>query len=104
MPFALVFAAVRGFDQIGLAVLAGALMVRLGTAAAIATRRLGDREGLKALWLLPVRDLLALASWYIALTRRTFVWRGHRFGLTKEGRIVPRDGAELPLTAKATAP
>ena len=51
-----------------------------------------------------LRDLLALASWYIALTRRTFVWRGHRFGLTKDGKIVPRDGVELPLTVKATAP
>ncbi len=78
-----------------------ALGIRLGTAALISGRTLKDREGLKALWLLPLRDVLALASWYIALTRRTFVWRGHRFGLTKNGRIVPRDGAAVPLDAKA---
>ncbi len=104
VPFAAIYAAVRGFDATGLAVLGTALAVRLGTAAAIAVRYLRDREGLKALWLLPLRDMLALVSWYIALTRRTFVWRGHRFGLTKDGKIVPRDGAELPLTVKATAP
>jgi ceramide glucosyltransferase len=101
VPFALLYAALRGFDLIGLQVFAAALAVRLSTAAVIAGRYLHDREGLRALWLLPARDVLALASWYIALTRRTFVWRGHRFGLTKSGRIVPRDGAALPLTAKA---
>lgn len=104
VPFAAIYAAVRGFDTVGLAVLTTALAVRLGTAAVIAARYLRDREGLRALWLLPLRDILALATWYIALTRRTFVWRGHRFGLTKDGRIVPRDGAELPLSVKATAP
>lgn len=103
VPFALVFAVLRG-DGVGLAVLGAALAVRLGTAAVIAGRALHDREGLRALWLLPLRDVLALASWYIALTRRTFVWRGHRFGLTKNGRIVPRDGAAVLLDAKAQTP
>jgi ceramide glucosyltransferase len=79
-------------------VLAGALAVRLLTAAGIA-RILRDREGRAALWLLPLRDLFALASWYIALTRRSFVWRGHRFGLTKNGRIVPRDPGTLEQNA-----
>jgi ceramide glucosyltransferase len=58
--------------------------------AAMTARLLKDREGLRALWLLPFRDLLALASWYLAITRRSFVWRGNRFGLTRDGRIVPR--------------
>lgn len=102
VPFALLFTVLRGFDAISLKVLGAALAIRLGTAAIIAGRYLGDREGLKALWLLPLRDLLALASWYIALTRRTFVWRGHRFGLTKNGRIVPRGDAGPPLDARAT--
>ena len=104
VPFALLFALLRGLDTLGVQILGAALFIRLGTAAIIAGRYLKDREGLKALWLLPLRDLLALASWYIALTRRTFVWRGHQFGLTKNGRIVPRDGTDLSLTAKATAP
>jgi ceramide glucosyltransferase len=100
VPFALVFALLR-FDAVGVAVLAAALGIRITTAAVISGAYLKDREGLKALWLLPLRDVLALASWYIALTRRTFVWRGHRFGLTKNGRIVPRDDADIPLNAKA---
>ena len=101
VPFAIIFAAVRAFDGIGLAVFAVALAIRLGTAAWISARHLDDREGLRALWLLPLRDLLALASWYIALTRRSFVWRGHKFGLTRNGRIVARDGLAEPLGQNA---
>lgn len=100
VPFALLYMAARGFDETGLNVFLGATVMRLATAMAIA-RRLGDVESVRALPLLPIRDILALASWYIALTRRTFVWRGLRFGLTKDGRIVPRDGgatASLPET------
>jgi ceramide glucosyltransferase len=90
VPFALLYAVLAGFSAWGLAVLAGALIIRLGTAAKISAHYLDDREGLRALWLLPLRDVFALASWYVALTRRSFEWRGHRFGLTREGRIVPR--------------
>ena len=93
MPFALLYAVIRHFDSTGLGVLAGALAVRLGTSAAFARFYLHDGEGLRALWILPLRDLLALASWCIALAKRSFVWRGHRFGLTPEGRIVPRERA-----------
>jgi len=89
VPFAGLFALVR-WDTVGLAVLGAALTVRWVTAAIMAGY-LKDREGLRALWLLPVRDLLAQVSWYIALTRRTFVWRGNKFGLTRDGRIVPRE-------------
>ena len=102
VPFALLFAAVRSFDTIGLTVFLAALAIRLGTAALISGRYLKDREGIAALWLLPIRDLFALVSWYIALTRRTFVWRGHKFGLTKEGRIVPRD-VDTPTATRSLA-
>jgi ceramide glucosyltransferase len=91
VPFALLFAAARGFDTIGLLVFITALVIRLASAVIISKDALKDREGIASVWLLPVRDLFALVSWYIALTRRTFIWRGHKFGLTKEGRIVPRD-------------
>jgi ceramide glucosyltransferase len=95
VPFAAITAALSGFSAAGLGVLGAALAVRMLTAAVIATD-LRDREGLRALWLLPARDLFALLSWYIALTRRSFVWRGHKFGLTKNGRIVPRETTATP--------
>jgi ceramide glucosyltransferase len=89
LPFALLYAMVRLFDPLGLAVLVGALLVRLGTAAGIAAAA-NDNAGLRALWLLPVRDLVGLVTWSVALVSRTFVWRGHKFELTRDGRIVPR--------------
>ena len=52
-----------------------------------------DGETLRALPWLPLRDVLALVSWALALTRNTFEWRGNTFKLTRRGRIVPRDEA-----------
>jgi ceramide glucosyltransferase len=90
LPFVLVFALLRGFDPLGWAALLGTLTVRLGTRAWI-FRLIGDREGPRALAWLPVRDLAGLGSWLVALVKRTFVWRNLRFGLTRDGRIVPRE-------------
>ena len=89
-PFALAFALWRGFDPLSWAVLGVTLAVRLGTRAWI-FRRIGDREGLRMLPWMPLRDLAGLASWLVALCKRTFVWRDIRFRLTREGRIVPRE-------------
>jgi ceramide glucosyltransferase len=89
VAFGLVFAALRGFDGMGVGVLAGAVAVRLTTSAYI-LRRIGDREGARSLGWIVVRDLAALVSWFVALTKKTFVWRGEEFELTRDGRIVPR--------------
>jgi ceramide glucosyltransferase len=89
VPFALLYAAFRLFDPLGLAVLLAALIVRLGTAAGTALV-FRDRAGLCALWLLPLRDLAGLLFWVLALGKQKFVWRGHEFELARGGRIVPR--------------
>jgi ceramide glucosyltransferase len=94
VPFALLFAVARGLDPLGLATLAVALGVRL-VATGFAMALLGDREGLRSLAWLPLRDLAGLASWLLALRRRSVVWRGVRFELTRDGRMLrslaPRD-------------
>jgi ceramide glucosyltransferase len=87
VPFALLFALVSGLDPTGLGVLAGTIALRLATAAAILVR-LGDREGLAALGWLPLRDLAGLATWAYAFTQRTVEWRGIRFKLRRDGRMV----------------
>jgi ceramide glucosyltransferase len=89
VPFALLYAAFRLFDPLGLAVLLAALIVRLGTAVGTALV-FRDRAGLRALWLLPLRDLAGLLFWVLALSKQKFVWRGHEFELAHGGRIVPR--------------
>ncbi len=89
VPFALLFAIARGGDTLGLAVLAGAIALRLLTAA-ITLKRLGDTEGLWSLYLLPLRDTVGLIFWLLAFTKRTVVWRGVEFRLTGNGKMVPR--------------
>jgi ceramide glucosyltransferase len=87
VPFALLFALARGLDVLGLTVLGATAAIRLGTAAGMLGWGFQDREGLRSLpWLL-VRDLLGLATWALAFTRRTVVWRGVRYRLVRHGRI-----------------
>jgi hypothetical protein len=50
-----------------------------------------DREGLKSLALLPIRDMMALFSWFLSFTKRTVLWRGTEFSLTRDGRLKPRE-------------
>jgi len=91
IPFAMLFAAVRLADPLGLAVLGAALGVRMLTAAGIMRVLLNDREGIRALCLLPLRDVVALVSWLLAMTKRTTTWRGSEFLLTRDGRLVSKD-------------
>lgn len=91
VPFALLYALAREFDQTGIVVLAGASLVRFITAALIMGWALRDGEGLRNVPLLIFRDLAALASWLLAFTKRTTVWRGAQFTLTRDGRLVARE-------------
>jgi ceramide glucosyltransferase len=90
VPFALLYTALRRFDAIGIAVLAGSVAIRLLSAGCIMGWVLRDREGLRNLPFLVIRDLAALGSWMLAFTKRTTVWRGAEFILTRDGRLVAR--------------
>ncbi len=91
VPFALFFVLARLGDGVGLAVLGATLLVRLATAAATLGPLYQDRDGLRSLALLPVRDITALVSWLRAFTTRTVTWRGAEFTLTGDGRLVPKE-------------
>jgi ceramide glucosyltransferase len=102
VPFALLFALLRLGDPVGLAVLGGAVAVRL--AATAATMRWGfqDREGLRSLLWLPLRDVAALVSWALAYTKRTTTWRGAEFAVTPDGRLVAKELACPESSSPAT--
>ena len=91
VPFALFFAASRLGDALGLAILGGVLGLRLITAAVIMGWGFRDREGLKSLALLPLRDVAALVSWVLAFTKKTVIWRGSKLILTRRGRLAKRE-------------
>jgi ceramide glucosyltransferase len=88
VPFALLYAIVRLGDRVGLGVLAGACAIRILSAAMILGWGLRDREGLRSLGLLVFRDISALATWLLAFTKKTTIWRGTSFILTRDGRLV----------------
>jgi ceramide glucosyltransferase len=45
-----------------------------------------DHEVLPNLWLLPVRDVMAMGLWVAGFAGDTIVWRGERFAL-KNGKL-----------------
>jgi len=69
------------------AVLAGTFLLRLAMALTVGRFVLQDRQLLRHLWLLPVRDLIAAGVWVASFTGRTVTWRGDRFEL-KNGRLI----------------
>ena len=66
-------------------VLAITLAMRFGVAALVSRKVLGDSQA-RLLWLLPVRDVLALCVWLTSFTGRTVTWRGTSYTL-KEGKL-----------------
>jgi ceramide glucosyltransferase len=60
--------------------------LRLALAMTVGAEVLGDREVLPSLWLLPLRDLVAVGVWVAGFAGNTIVWRGERFAL-KDGKL-----------------
>jgi ceramide glucosyltransferase len=87
IPLALLYAALRGGDTIGLAFFATALGVRLVTVATVFSVALGDTEGLRALWLVPIKDVLGIVWVVRAIFARTVVWRGVELSIGAGGRL-----------------
>jgi ceramide glucosyltransferase len=54
----------------------------------VAVRCLRDAVARRALWLVPLRDLLGFVLWLGAFFGRSVVWRGKRFQLEPGGRLV----------------
>ncbi len=65
-----------------------ALLFRLAVALRFGLGVLGDRQVLRDLWLIPLRDLLALAIWVGGFTGRRVTWRGQEFVL-KDRKLGP---------------
>jgi len=66
-----------------------ALMFRVALALGAGVAILGDRQVVGDLWLLPLRDLLALGVWAWSYASDGVVWRDERFVL-KNGKLTER--------------
>jgi ceramide glucosyltransferase len=67
--------------------LAVTFLLRLGVALMVGKVGLRDRRLPRDLWLLPIRDLIAVGVWIASFAGHTVTWRGDRFRL-KDGRLI----------------
>jgi ceramide glucosyltransferase len=98
LPWAILNAVASGFALESLALLSMACLARVTVALAVGVGILGDRQVLRDLWLLPVRDLAALGVWVWSFAGNTVTWRGQRFTL-ENGNLKPVSGGTGPRQA-----
>jgi len=84
IPFALLYALLGGTG--GWLVLGAVMGLRIATGIVNALL-LRDSDGLKSIWLLPLRDLFGIFVWLVSLLKRQTHWRGKRY-LLKKGKMV----------------
>jgi ceramide glucosyltransferase len=87
LPWAIanVIASAASLDSVAL--LSVMLCVRFAMALSIGVGVLGDRATMRDLWLLPLRDVVALAVWFWSFAGDTVVWRGERFHV-RGGKLI----------------
>jgi ceramide glucosyltransferase len=86
LAWALINLIASGLSPLSLWLLALSLFLRLGLAMTVAAEVLSDHQALPSLWLLPLRDLVAIALWSAGFAGNTIVWRGERFQV-KGGKL-----------------
>ncbi len=84
--WALVNVLASGLSPVSLWLLGLSFFLRLAQAMTVGAAVLGDHEVLPNLWLLPLRDAIAMGLWVAGFAGDTIVWRGERFAL-KDGRL-----------------
>jgi ceramide glucosyltransferase len=86
LSWALLNVLASGASPLSLWLLGLNFFLRLALAMTVGAEVLGDRQVLPSLWLLPLRDLVAVGVWVAGFAGNTIVWRGERFTL-KNGKL-----------------
>jgi ceramide glucosyltransferase len=86
MGWALLNVLASGMSPLSLWLLGLSLWLRLTLAVTVGAEVLSDRQVLPRLWLVPLRDLVAMGVWVAGFAGNTIVWRGERFAL-KDGKL-----------------
>jgi len=87
LSWALLNVLASGLSPVSLWLLGLSFFLRLAQAMTVGAAVLGDHEVLPNLWLLPIRDVVAMGSWVAGFAGDTIVWRGERFAL-KNGKLL----------------
>ncbi len=86
LGWALLNVVASGVSPVSLWLLGLSFFLRLTVAMTVGAEALGDRQVLPNLWLLPVRDVVAMGLWVAGFAGNTIVWRGERF-VVEKGRL-----------------
>ena len=86
LGWALLNVLASGASPLSLWLLGLSFFLRIALAMTVGAEVLGDRQVLLSLWLLPLRDLVAVGVWVAGFAGNTIVWRGERFTL-KGGKL-----------------
>ena len=73
------------------AVLVTVMFLRIAVAFVVGRSALQDRRLTAQLWLLPLRDLIAVGVWIASFAGHSVIWRGEKFEL-KSGRLRRQSG------------
>ncbi|MHB1673832.1 MAG: bacteriohopanetetrol glucosamine biosynthesis glycosyltransferase HpnI [Acidobacteriaceae bacterium] len=87
LPWAMANAIASAASLDSIALLSVMLCVRFAMALSVGVGVLGDQGTLRDLWLLPLRDVVALGVWFWSFADDAVVWRGERFHL-RRGKLV----------------
>jgi ceramide glucosyltransferase len=86
LAWALLNVLASGLSPLSLWLLGLSFFLRLAQAMTVGTSVLGDHDVLPNLWLLPLRDIIAIFLWVAGFSGDTIVWRGERITL-KAGKL-----------------
>jgi ceramide glucosyltransferase len=78
--------------QLAFSYLATYLILRVGLTWTTGKWGLGDRQLLKILWLVPVRDAISFIIWIAGFFSDKIIWRGLAYHV-KSGQLIPRQTA-----------
>jgi ceramide glucosyltransferase len=79
LGWALLNVVASGLSPLSLWLLGLSFFLRLSLAMMVGAEVLGDHQVLPNLWLLPLRDVVAMGLWVAGFAGNTIVWRGERF-------------------------
>ena len=87
LAWALLNVIASGVSPVSFWLLGLSFFLRLALAMTVGTQVLADHQVLPSLWLLPLRDVVAMCVWVAGFAGNTIVWRGQRFTL-KDGKLI----------------
>jgi len=87
LAWALLNVIASGLSPVSFWLLGLSFFLRLALAMTVGAQVLADHQVLPSLWLLPLRDVVAMGVWIAGFAGNTIVWRGQRFTL-KDGKLI----------------